>query len=94
METSPHLLIVDDDRDDHHLTRSLLGEVWESRYEFTHVRSFEEGVRTLAANNHDACLADYRLGEHTGVELLQSARAQGCRIPILLLTGPGQSTCA
>jgi PAS domain S-box-containing protein len=43
----------------------------------------------MGENQHDIYLLDYRLGEHNGLELLQQAVAQGCRAPMILLTGQG-----
>ncbi|HAM72044.1 MAG TPA: hypothetical protein DCM86_10415 [Verrucomicrobiales bacterium] len=81
------LLLIEDDKEDHHLTRELLGEVWGTRYEFTWSRTFDAGLKALVENSHDACLVDYRLGDHTGIDLLQAARSHGSRVPILFLTG-------
>src|SRR5689334_18115447 len=44
----------------------------------------------MIRNQHDVCLLDYRLGARTGVELLRAALEQGCKSPIILLTGQGE----
>jgi len=49
-----------------------------------------QGVGTDVSNKHDACLVDYRLGAHDGIELLRSAIERGCQSPIILLTGQGE----
>jgi len=41
----------------------------------------------LQHSRFDACLLDFRLGARDGLELLGQAVAQGCRIPIIMLTG-------
>jgi len=43
----------------------------------------------MGRNSHDVYLLDYRLGEHTGMDLLRKAVKNGCRSPIILLTGQG-----
>jgi PAS domain S-box-containing protein len=43
----------------------------------------------VLTDQYDACLVDYWLGSRTGLELLQEAKEQGCRTPIILLTGQG-----
>ena len=40
----------------------------------------------MARGAHDVYLVDYRLGRHTGLDLLRAAAAQGCRAPVILLT--------
>jgi signal transduction histidine kinase len=83
------VLVVEDDEDDFVLTRSLLEEIRAERFQIDWVRDYEEGVRRLSPGTHDVCLADYRLGERTGIELLREAVTRGCTIPIILLTGQG-----
>ncbi|HNC98296.1 MAG TPA: response regulator, partial [Myxococcota bacterium] len=68
------MLLVEDDREDHLLTREMLSEVWGTTYEFAWTRTFEAGLMALVRNEHDACLVDYRIGNRTGIELLQAAR--------------------
>jgi FixJ family two-component response regulator len=84
----PQVLLIDDDEDGYFVVRALLsrtvpafGLEWESTY--------EAGLRALCDQQHDACLLDYRLGAHNGLELLREAIAAGCRLPIILLTGEG-----
>ena len=48
-----------------------------------------DGLAALKKFRHDIFLLDYRLGEQTGLELLNEAIADGCHAPIILLTGQG-----
>jgi signal transduction histidine kinase len=82
------VLLIEDDEDDFVLTRGLLAEAGAERYELDWVSSYELGLEQLARREHDVCLLDYRLGAHSGLELLTEACAQDC-IPIILLTGLG-----
>jgi signal transduction histidine kinase len=88
------ILLIDDDEDDCVLTQSLLAEIdhleieleWESRY--------ETALSLIAAKAYHAYLVDYRLGKHTGVELLQRIVELGIKAPVIMLTGLGSETIA
>lgn len=47
-------------------------------------------MKLLAERRHDVCLLDYFLDRGTGVDLLEQARSQAIRTPIILLTGKGR----
>ena len=51
------------------------------------MRTYEAGLEALARRQHHVCLLDYRLGEHSGLELLREAAGNGCKAPMILLTG-------
>ena len=59
-------------------------------YEIDWVRSFEQARAAIEHPAHDACLLDYRLGGHDGLELLRRARECGYPLPIIVLTGHGE----
>ena len=88
MDHEIRILLVDDDEDDHLLTRDLLNETtltptleWAS--------SFETGRDRINRAAHDVYLIDYRLGESDGLELLRHALARGISAPLIILTGAG-----
>lgn len=81
------VLLVDDDEDDHILTRGLLSSVHGARYLVDQVGTWDEGLERMAKGEHDIYLLDYRLGPRSGIELLTEARARGCRGPAIILTG-------
>ena len=83
------VLLVDDDEDDYVLTRDWLAETQGAKFELTWVATYGAGLEAIARNQHDVYLCDYRLGEHSGLELLRTAIANGCQAPIILLTGQG-----
>ncbi len=83
------LLIIDDDEDDYFLIRDLLSDIREVKYETSWASSYRLALQALESNKFDACLLDYRLGEHTGLDLLQEIMDRGFRIPTILLTGQG-----
>ncbi|NEQ23944.1 MAG: PAS domain S-box protein, partial [Microcoleus sp. SIO2G3] len=86
---SVKVLLVDDDEDDYILTHGWFTEIEGIRFEVDWAASYEAALKAIAKNQHDVYLFDYRLGEHTGLELLQEAVANGCKAPIILLTGQG-----
>jgi PAS domain S-box-containing protein len=87
--SSVKVLLVDDDEDDYILTCDLLSESQGTRFELEWASTWNVALEVMSQNQHDIYLLDYRLGEHNGLELLQQAVANGCRAPIILLTGQG-----
>ena len=83
------ILVVEDDEDDYVLVRDLLSESDESRFHLEWVADYDAGLRAIEHNQHDVYLLDYRLGERNGLELLREAQANGCKGPMILLTGQG-----
>ncbi len=83
------VLLVEDDDDDYALTRELLAEVG-GGYSLERAATYGDGLEAMRQGRHDVYLLDYRLGGRTGVELMREAAAQGCRGPVILLTGQGE----
>lgn len=52
--------------------------------------SGQEGLCLLRENLYDACLLDRMLPELDGLTLLRTARANGCNVPVLMLTALGR----
>jgi len=83
------ILLVEDDEDDYVLTRELLEEVPEQRYELRWVTTLPEAIRALGEAEFDAVLLDFRLGEQSGLELLTQLGA--CpHPPVIMLTGQSE----
>ncbi|MGB7442020.1 MAG: response regulator [Coleofasciculaceae cyanobacterium] len=90
MDNHPlRVLLVDDDEDDYILTQDLLSESKGAVFELEWVATYHAALEVMAHNNHDIYLLDYRLGEYNGLELLRKALSNGCRAPVILLTGRG-----
>jgi CheY-like chemotaxis protein/HPt (histidine-containing phosphotransfer) domain-containing protein len=81
------VLLIDDDEDSLIITRGLLSQVEGAVFNLEWASSYEAGLEALRKNGHDACLLDYNLGARNGLEVLQQAVADGCRVPIIMLTG-------
>ncbi|MFQ5813551.1 MAG: ATP-binding protein [Anaerolineae bacterium] len=90
MDNRPiRVLLVDDDEDDYIITRDLLSEIEGGGYDLEWVAAYDVAVEAIGHNQHDVYLIDYRLGERNGLELLREALRDGCKAPMILLTGQG-----
>jgi signal transduction histidine kinase len=83
------VLVIDDDEDDYILTADLLSDISRDRYLVTWVSSYDAALNAVRDAKFDVCLVDYRLGAHSGLDLMQQLYAMGCRSPMILLTGQG-----
>ncbi len=81
------VLLIEDDEEDYFLLQKVLAKVPHVRYIVKWESNFEKGLLHMQENDHDVCLVDYRLGGHSGIDLLKEARQQGYNRPIILLTG-------
>jgi signal transduction histidine kinase len=81
------VLLIDDDEDDCIITRDLLADAGRGRFSFEWTTSYEDGVQAICRQEHDVYLVDYRLGEHTGLDLLRQVNGKSGTTPAILLTG-------
>jgi diguanylate cyclase (GGDEF)-like protein len=90
MYTVLKVLLVEDDEDDYVVTRELLSELEQPKVALSWVSTYQDALDEMGKNEHDVYLVDYRLGEHTGVELLRQAHSiNGFSKPAIMLTGQG-----
>jgi two-component sensor histidine kinase len=59
------------------------------RFDLEWVNTYEAALEAMEGHRHDVYLVDYRLGRRSGLEFLREALANGCRAPVILLTGQG-----
>jgi len=85
------ILLVEDDEDDYVLTRDLLADIAGETYALDWVTTVAAGLAAVGERRHDAYLIDYRLGAESGLDLLRALQREGCRSPIILLTGQGDA---
>lgn len=83
------ILLVEDDEDDYILTRELIEEFRWSSPALAWESDFARALDAMVTGSFDVYLLDYRLGLHSGLDLLQAAVDKGCKAPIILLTGQG-----
>jgi diguanylate cyclase (GGDEF)-like protein/PAS domain S-box-containing protein len=81
------VLLVDDDEDDAFLTRGLLASVAAPAFAVDWALTHADVERHLAAGPHDVYLVDYRLGEHTGLEVARTILLRAHGAPVIMLTG-------
>ncbi len=91
IETRPTVvLLIEDDEEDYILLQKVLAKVSHARYVVKWEQHFEQGLLHMQEHDHDICLVDYRLGGHSGIDLLKEARRQGYSRPIIVLTGASE----
>lgn len=88
-EARTRVLLIEDDEDDYLITKDLLADIGEDLFELLWVPTFDLGRDAIANETIDICLVDYQVGERSGLELVQEARAAGVMVPMILLTGMG-----
>jgi signal transduction histidine kinase len=81
------VLLVDDDQDYYILIRDALSEIANQQYNLEWASTYHRAVEAITTKSYDICFLDYHLGEHTGLEVLGAAQAQGCKTPMIMLTG-------
>lgn len=87
MRKAPHILLIEDDEDDHVLVRDLLSEVFGQELKLSWMPDGKQGLKALIEGGFDLYLVDYRLGDQDGIELVRRGIVEGCKAPIILLTG-------
>lgn len=80
------VLAIDDDAADAELLGRTLRKIQGLQIDFVHVPSLPEAENALARVAIDVVFLDYRMGAHTGLELLQSLRGAGDLRPIICFT--------
>ncbi|GAB3715018.1 response regulator [Spirosoma flavus] len=86
------VLLIEDDEDDYLLTKTLVSAKENASIKLDWVDSYEQALEAINNNQYDVYLVDYRLGQYTGIELIQEAFRLGCRAPMILLTGQDDLT--
>jgi signal transduction histidine kinase len=87
-----HVLIIDDDEDDYIITCDLLAESEVITYTTAWAATYEAALEALAQQQYDVALVDYRLGAHSGLDLLRAVQGHASTPPMILLTGQGDHT--
>jgi len=81
---TPHILLVDDNRDGLLVRRSLLEEVG---YRVEIATNGEEGLKLFETSPFDVVVTDYRMPRMDGAELIQRIRQLKPNTRIILLSG-------
>jgi FixJ family two-component response regulator len=83
------VLLVDDDSDEYVIIRDLAAAISSMEIHVDHVAAYDEAKTVIEQNRHDVYLIDYRLGPHSGLDLVRDALQRGCTRPLFILTGQG-----
>jgi two-component system sensor histidine kinase/response regulator len=83
------VLLVDDDQDDYLIIERVFARIPDSPFQLSWCSDYIEAQDLIARKAHDIYLIDYRLGAHTGLELLEYAQPFRRSEPFILLTGVG-----
>jgi diguanylate cyclase (GGDEF)-like protein/PAS domain S-box-containing protein len=83
------VLLVEDDEDDYLITRDMLARHGRVQFTVDWRRDYGGGLVAIREHRHDVYLIDYRLGEHTGLELVKAGFVSRPFAPVIMLTGEG-----
>jgi diguanylate cyclase (GGDEF)-like protein/PAS domain S-box-containing protein len=81
------ILLVEDDEDDYIVTKGMLRGHRRAMFAVEWEQSHSGALRAIRSDRHDLYLVDYRLGEHTGLDLVRDAWGADPPAPVILLTG-------
>ena len=81
------ILIVDDCADDSVFMREMLARARGMKFDVACAATYAAGLDHLRSQACDVALVDYRLDGHNGIDLIREARAFGCTVPLIILTG-------
>jgi diguanylate cyclase (GGDEF)-like protein/PAS domain S-box-containing protein len=81
------VLLVEDDEDDYLITRDMLARQERARFTVEWHSSYSESLEAIREQRHDVYLIDYRLGAHTGLQLVREGFAARPFTPVIMLTG-------
>ncbi len=85
------VLVVEDDEDDWLITKKIFSQIKNSPFQIEWAPTYDNALEQIDADTHDVYLLDYRLGAHTGTDLLAHAHPERRRQPFILMTGVADS---
>ena len=83
------ILIIEDDEDDYFIISGYLNEIDGTKFITEWCNNYSSAVKEISSGAHDIYFVDYRLGNHTGIDLLKDAMHLQTDKPIIFLTGKG-----
>lgn len=88
------VLLIEDDAGDACLVKVALRQTPEIQFELTWGQSLAQAKKTLSCENFDVILLDLTLPDSEGLVTLERTRQAACDIPIVVLTGHGDTDFA
>ena len=80
------VLLVEDDEDDYQITRDLLRRQNRTRFVVDWCSDFASAMAVISEERHCVYLIDYRLGAHTGLDLVRSGFTGRPGAPVIIMT--------
>jgi signal transduction histidine kinase len=88
------ILVIDDSEDDRLLYARALKKVTEVAYDVVEAENGKEGFEAIADQQPDCILLDYSMPGYSGMDVLVNIRTHYPFIPVIMLTGQGDTTVA
>lgn len=86
------IAVVDDDEDDYFIIKEYIHEIDGPNLIVDWIKDYRTALQKIREASYHLYFVDYRLGNETGLDLLQEAMAMECDRPIVLLTGKGSKS--
>jgi diguanylate cyclase (GGDEF)-like protein/PAS domain S-box-containing protein len=78
--------LIEDDEDDYLITRDMLRQQNRTRFTVDWCSDYEGALAVIRDERHDVYLIDYRLGAHTGLDLVRAGFTARPGAPVIILT--------
>jgi diguanylate cyclase (GGDEF)-like protein/PAS domain S-box-containing protein len=78
--------LVEDDEDDYLITRDMLRQQNRTEFAVDWCSDYDSALSVIQGERHDVYLIDYRLGAHTGLELVRAGFTARPGAPVIILT--------
>lgn len=89
--TQINLLLVEDDEEDFELFEDTLLEIPTYQFNITWAPTYKKALDLINLGIYDLFVVDYLLGAYSGLELCEQIKKDGNYLPIILLTGKGDT---
>ncbi len=83
------VLLLDDNKEDFIIVHRMLVKTRGTSFDLEWVSSLEKAREMIRQEVHDVYLIDFRLGTHSGLDLIQETLQEGVNKPMILLTAHG-----
>ena len=94
MSTSNLLILIIEDDDDDFVHICQLLKKGAVKVQVDRAATAQAGLLAALEDRHDVCFLDYRLGEHSGLDILRKLRRGNITAPVIFLTGQGDEEIA
>jgi len=83
------IAVIDDDEDDYFIIADYIKEIEGTNFIIDWCNNYRNAIQKINAREYDIYFIDYRLGNRTGLELLEEINPEEFYDPVVLLTGKG-----